>query len=131
WDGRAFDHPTKLETDERGQPVAGKPRRYAINVPKTGWPTIFARVPGLHLQNRQITVDGREVPAAIPALVIHAVNNYESQKKNGNGVYYYVPKLESWEEARLVGSLLKALESALGLPRGTFKIKVLNERAEF
>ena len=43
-----------------------------------------------------------QVPAIIPALVMHAVNNYDTQKQNGSGVYYYVPKIETWQEARLV-----------------------------
>ena len=118
WDGRAYEHPTKKRT-------------YKIEAPKENWPTIFHRVAGLHLRNRQIFVDGQEVPAIIPGLVIHALNNYESQKKNGSGIYYYIPKLESWQEARLVGTLLKSLEEAMGIPRGTIKIKMLNERAEF
>jgi malate synthase len=67
----------------------------------------------------------------IPALVIHALNNYEAQKKNGSGIYYYVPKVETWLEARLVGRLLKGVEEAMGLTRGTLKIKMLNERAEY
>jgi malate synthase len=118
WDGKPYAHPKKN-------------REYRIEVPKEKWPTIFHRVPGLHLRNRQILVDGQETPAMIPALVIHALNNYEAQKKNGSGIYYYVPKVESWQEARLVGALLKSLEEAMGIPRGTLKIKMLNERAEF
>jgi malate synthase len=131
WDGRAFSHPTKLENDEHGNPIPGRPRRYTINAPPEKWPTIFHRVPGLHLLSRQVTVDGREAPAIIPALVIHALNNYESQKKAGSGIYYYIPKIESWQDARLVGVLLKSIESAIGIARGSLKIKALNERAEF
>jgi len=118
WDGKPYEHPTKKRT-------------YKINTPKEQWPTIFHRVAGLHLRNRQITVDGQEVPAMIPGLVIHALNNYEAQKKNGAGIYFYIPKLESWQEAKLVGTLLKSVEQAMGVPRGTIKIKMLNERAEF
>jgi malate synthase len=118
WDGKPFEHPTKKRT-------------YKIEAPKETWPTIFHRVAGLHLRNRQISVDGQETPAIIPGLVIHALNNYESQKKNGSGIYYYIPKLESWQEAKLVGTLLKSLEEAMGIPRGTLKVKTLNERAEF
>jgi malate synthase len=128
WDARPFEHPTKTEKDASGRTV---PRRYSINVPPGRWPTIFHRVPGLHLRNRQITVDGQQVPAIIPALVIHALNNYDAQVKNRSGIYYYVPKLESWQEAQLVASLLKSLEETMGLQRGTLKIKMLNERAEF
>ena len=123
WVGKPFVHPTKKQ--------GGKPREYTIDLPPDKWPTIFHRVPGLHLQNRQISLDGEQVPAIIPALIMHAVNNYDTQKKHGSGVYYYVPKIETWQEARLVASLLKKVEEALGLPRGTLKIKMLNERAEY
>jgi malate synthase len=123
WDSKPYVHPTKKD--------AGKPREYKIDLPPAKWPTIFHRVPGLHLQNRQIAHDAEQVPAMIPALVIHAVSNYDAQKKNGSGIYYYVPKIETWQEARLVAKLLKSLEQALGLRRGTLKIKMLNERAEY
>jgi len=123
WVGRPFVHPTKKQ--------GGKPREYTIDLPPEKWPTIFHRVPGLHLQNRQISLDGEQVPAMIPALIIHAVSNYDTQKKNGSGIYYYVPKIETWQEARLVAKLLKGVEEALGLTRGSLKIKMLNERAEY
>lgn len=131
WDGKAFFHPTKLELDEERRPIPMRPRRYAIELPHERWPTIFSRVPGLHLRNRQMTLGGDHVPAMIPALVIHALNNYESQQINGSGIYYYIPKVETWQEARLVARLLKRLEEAVGLRRGTLKIKMLNERAEY
>ncbi len=131
WDETPFLHPTKLEPDERGKPIAGRPRKYTINVPPDKWPTILHRVSGLHLRNRQITMEGEQVPAIIPGLVIHALNNFESQKKNRSGIYYYIPKIETWQEARLVARLLEAVEQAMGLTRGTLKIKMLNERAEF
>ena len=118
WDGKPFVHPTKGRT-------------YTIDAPPEQWPTIFHRVPGLHLRNRQISLDGVPVPAMIPALVIHALNNFDSQQRNGSGIYYYVPKIEAWQEARLVAKLLKQLEEAMGLRRGTLKIKMLNERAEY
>jgi malate synthase len=123
WVGRPFVHPTKKQ--------GGKPREYTIDLPPQKWPTIFHRVPGLHLQNRQISLDGEQVPAMIPALIIHAVINYDTQKQNGSGVYYYIPKIETWQEARLVSALLIGVEEALGLPRGTLKVKMLNERAEY
>ena len=118
WDGTPYVHPTKKRT-------------YTIDAPPEKWPTIFHRVAGLHLRNRQMTLGGEPVPAIVPALVIHALNNYESQKRNGSGIYYYIPKIETWQEARLVSTLLKQLEAAMGLRRGTLKIKMLNERAEY
>ena len=123
WNGKPFLHPTKTE--------GAKPRAYTIDLPPDRWPTIFHRVPGLHLQNRQISLDGEQVPAIIPGLIIHAVSNYDSQMKNGSGIYYYIPKVETWQEARLVSTLLKHVEEAIGVPCGSLKIKMLNERAEY
>jgi malate synthase len=85
----------------------------------------------LHLRSRQLSLAGEPVPAIIPALVIHALNNFDSQQRNGSGIYCYVPKIETWQEARLVSMLLKQLEAAMGVRRGTLKIKMLNERAEY
>ena len=121
--GRPFVHPTKKQ--------GGKARQYTIDLPPEQVADDFSPRPGLHLQNRQISLDGEQVPAIIPALIMHAVNNYDTQKQNGSGVYYYVPKIETWQEARLVSRLLKKVEEALGMPRGTLKIKMLNERAEY
>jgi malate synthase len=118
WDATPYEHP-------------GKKRTYKIDAPPSAWPTIFHRVPGLHLRNRQITLAGEPVPAIVPALVIHALNNFDAQQRNGSGIYYYVPKIETWQEARLVAKLLKELEAAIGVRRGTLKIKMLNERAEY
>jgi malate synthase len=130
-DGRVFEHPTKAEIDGAGRPIPGTHRRYAIARPMAEWPTIFHRVPGLHLRSRQMTLDDEPVPAMIPALVIHALNNFGSQDRRGSGIYFYIPKLETWTEARIVGRLLRDLEGAMGLARGRLKIKMLNERAEF
>jgi len=118
WDGTPYEHP-------------GKKRTYTIDGPFATWPTIFHRVPGLHLRSRQISLAGEPVPGIIPALVIHALNNFDAQQRNGSGIYYYVPKIETWQEARLVSMLLKELEAAMGVRRGTLKIKMLNERAEY
>jgi malate synthase len=118
WDGKPYVHPTKKRT-------------YTIETPPEKWPVILHRVAGIHLRNRQMTLNGEPVPAMIPGLVIHALNNYESQKRNGSGIYYYIPKIETWQEARLVARLLKGLEEAMGVKRGTLKIKMLNERAEY
>ena len=123
WNDKPFVHPTKKE--------GGKPRQYTIDLPPEKWPTIFHRVAGLHLRNRQIRVDGEQAPGIIPGLVFHAVSNYDRQKKNGSGIYYYIPKIETWQEARLAARLLKMLEEALGLTRGSIKVKMLNERAEY
>ncbi len=117
-EGRVFNHPTKK-----------KP--YSIQIPRDQWPVIFHRVPSIHLKNRQISMNGEGVPAIIPALVIHTLHNYDSLTRHHSGVYFYIPKIETPEEALLVAQLLDALEETIGVGRGTIKIEMLNERARY
>ncbi len=124
WIGRAFKHPTKKNKE-------GEPKEYSIKVDRDQWPTIFHRVPGLHLKNRQITLDGRNIPATIAAFTIHLLNNYDAQKENESNVYFYVPKIESPEEALIISKILKRFEETLGLERGSIKIEMLNERGTY
>ena len=118
WKDRTYLHPVKK-------------KEYRINPPRESWPTLFIRVPGLHLTNRQITLNGQPVPAIIPALVLHTLNNYDSQQASRSGIYFYVPKIETPQEGLLVAKLLKRLEEAIGAARGTIKIEMLNERGRY
>ena len=118
WGDKIFHHPMKNKD-------------YQIKNPQENWPTLFIRVPGLHLTSRQMILDGKSIPSTIPAMVLHALNNFDSQIRRQSGIYYYIPKIETPREARLVAGLLKSVEEAMGTPRGTIKIEMLNERARY
>jgi len=105
----------------------GQKRAYKINTPQAQWPTRFGRPPGIHVRYDHIRVDGQPVPALIPITVLWTLNNYESLKRAGTGVYYYIPKIQTPQEALIVEKLLARLEAVIGVPAGTFKIKVLYE----
>jgi malate synthase len=105
----------------------GKPRTYRINNPPSKWPTRFARPAGMHVRYDHITVDGQPVPGSIAIAALWLLNNYESLKRAGTGVYYYIPKIQTPQEALIVEKLLARLEDIIGVPAGTFKIKVLYE----
>ena len=105
----------------------GQPRVYRIKKSPAEWPTRFARPPGMHLQYDHITVDGRPVPAMIPITILWAVNNYDALTRAGTGVYYYIPKIQTPQEALILEKLLVRVEEAIGVRPGTFKIKVLYE----
>ena len=125
WDTQVWAHPTKRDR-------AGKRKTYKIGVLRQNWASIFHRMPGIHLQSRQFTLsDGTAVPAFVPMAIIHVLNNYGSLKKEGRSVYFYVPKIETPEEALVIASFLSELESLIGVERGTIKIKMLNERARY
>ncbi len=116
WDGRPYE-PVKK----------GHKRTYKIDRPPSSWPTRFVRPPSLHLHFDFILVDGQPVPATIAIAVLWTLNNYDSLKRAGTGVYFYIPKLQTPREALIVERLLTRLEETIGLPAGTFKIKILYE----
>jgi malate synthase len=105
----------------------GKPRTYKINTPPAKWPTRFARPAGMHVRYDHITADGKPVPGLIAITVLWLLNNYESLKRAGTGVYYYIPKIQTPQEALILEKLLARLEGMIGVPPGTLKIKVLYE----
>ena len=116
WTGRPYEVVKK-----------GHRRAYKINTSAAQWPTRFGRPPGLHLRYDHIRVDGQAAPAMIPVTVLWTLNNYESLKRAGTGVYYYIPKLQTPQEALIVEKLLARLEGVIGVQPGTIKIKMLYE----
>jgi len=116
WNGRPYEVVKK-----------GQPRTYKINTPPAQWPTRFARPPGIHVRYDHIRLEGQPVPAVVPITLLWALNNYESLTRAGTGVYYYIPKIQTPQEALILEKLLARLEGMIGVQAGTFKIKVLYE----
>ncbi|HYL12508.1 MAG TPA: malate synthase [Terriglobales bacterium] len=105
----------------------GKKRSYKITTPRAKWPTRFARPPGIHVLYQHITVDGQPAPGLIPITVLWVFNNYEALRHAGTGVYFYIPKIQTPEEALILEKLLTRVEGMIGVQPGTIKIKVLYE----
>ena len=105
----------------------GKVRQYQINNAPAKWPTRLVRPPSLHVLYEHITVDGSPVPGTIAVIVLWVVNNYDSLKRLGTGAYFYIPKIQTPQEALIFEKLLARVEAAIGVPAGTFKIKMLYE----
>jgi malate synthase len=119
-EGRWADRP--YEVVKKGQQ-----RTYRINKPPSGWPTRFCRPPGNHVRFDYITVDGKPAPGLIAIAVLWTFNSYDLLKRAGTGVYYYIPKIQTPQEALILEKLLARLEGMIGVPAGTLKIKVLYE----
>ncbi len=105
----------------------GKKRSYKINRPPSGWPTRFCRPPGNHLVFDYVLVDGEPAPGLVVITVLWTFLMYDALKRNGTGVYFYIPKLQTPQEAFILEMLLSGIESRIGVPAGTLKIKVLYE----
>ena len=120
FEGRWTDHPYEVVKK-------GKTRKYEIKASPGQWPTRFARPPSIHVRYDHVTVDGQPVHGIIPITLLWALNNYDSLTRAGTGVYYYIPKIQTPQEALIVEKLLVRVEGLLGVQPGTIKIKVLYE----
>src|SRR5215471_7743837 len=116
WSGRAYEVVKK-----------GKKREYRIHTPPEKWPTRFCRPPGIHINYDHIVVDGEPAPGVVAVTVLWVFNNYDALKRAGTGVYFYIPKIQTPQEALILEKLLSRIEDMIGAPAGTFKIKVLYE----
>ena len=105
----------------------GKTREYKITKPQGQWPTRLGRPPGLHITYDHIAVDGRPAPGMIVVATLWAFNNFDALRSAGSGVYFYIPKLQTPNEALIVEKILSRLEGMIGVPAGTIKIKMLYE----
>ncbi|HEY5173979.1 MAG TPA: malate synthase, partial [Terriglobales bacterium] len=102
-------------------------RSYKINTPPQQWPTRLVRPPSIHVLYDHVTIDGQPAPGLIAVVVLWVLNNYEALKSAGTGVYFYIPKMQTPGEALIVEKLLARVEGIIGVPAGTFKIKILYE----
>jgi malate synthase len=105
----------------------GKTRSYEIHRPPDLWPTRLARPPSFHILYDHVTVDGRPAPGLVVIATLWALGNFDALARIGSGVYYYIPKLQTPREALLIERLLSRLEARVGVPAGTFKVKMLYE----
>jgi len=104
-----------------------KTRSYKIDRTPLQWPTRLVRPPSIHVLYPHITADGEPVPGLIAVVVLWVFNNYDALKRTGTGVYFYIPKMQTPNEALIVEKLLARVEGIIGVPAGTFKIKILYE----
>jgi malate synthase len=89
--------------------------------------TLLIRPRGWHLVERHQEVDGLPVSGSLFDFGLVVFNNAREQLDRGSGPYFYLPKLESHEEARLWARAFALAESELGLPHGSIKCTVLIE----
>jgi malate synthase len=99
-------------------------RRYELHAAIA---TLVVRPRGLHLPERHCTLDGRPVPGALFDFGLFAFHNARELVGRGSTPAFYLPKLESHEEARIWNDVFVAAQERLGLPRGTFRATVLIE----
>ncbi len=89
--------------------------------------TMLVRPRGWHLEERHITVDGRPMSASLVDFGLHMFHNGKLLAASGRGPFYYLPKIENYQEARLWNDVFNFTQAVLDIPNGTIKATVLIE----
>ena len=91
-------------------------------------PFFMHRERGLHLDEPDVRVDGSPVNAAILGTALTLFYAGRAQADRGQGIYFYLPKLETADEARFYRELFDAAREQLPfLSRATIRAVILVE----
>ncbi|MFN3017763.1 malate synthase A [Vibrio coralliilyticus] len=101
-----------------------KNKQYELNANPA---LLIARPRGLHLPEQSIQFNQQAIPGCLMDFALYFYHNYQTRAQQGLGVYYYIPKLESMEEAKWWDDVFAFTEDHFGVARGTIRATVLIE----
>lgn len=88
---------------------------------------LMVRPRGWHLNEKHFLVEGKPIPGGLFDFGLYFFHNARELLRRGSGPYFYLPKLESYLEARLWNDVFNLAQDELSIPRGTIKATVLIE----
>ena len=103
-------------------PASGK--YYQLNE-KTA--VLLVRPRGWHLEERHLLYMDQPMSGGLADFGLYMFHNAKTLLENGSGPYFYLPKLEGAQEARLWNDVFVFAQDYLGLPQGTIMATVLIE----
>jgi len=89
--------------------------------------TLMVRPRGWHLEEKHVLFQNQPISASLFDFGLYFFHNAKSLLEKGTGPYFYLPKLESHEEARLWNDVFIMAQEEMGIPQGTIKATVLIE----
>ncbi|MBG6085076.1 malate synthase A [Zhihengliuella flava] len=118
--GRILDRDIDFTTDEG--------REYRLTGERlTDLPTIVVRPRGWHLPEKHLSIGETPIAGALVDFGLHFFHHGQRLINQGRGPYFYLPKLESHEEARLWNDVFVFAQDYVGMPQGTIRATVLIE----
>ena len=106
----------RLQAVERGLSFTNKQTGKEYRIAEGELPFFMHRERGLHLDEPDVAIDGYPVSAAILGTALTLFHAGRAQIQRGQGVYFYLPKLESAEEAGFWRDFFDFSREHLGLP---------------
>jgi malate synthase len=89
--------------------------------------TLLVRPRGWHLPEKHLLVDGEPISGSLFDFGLYFFHNARYRAAHDCGMYFYLPKLEHYLEARLWNDVFIFAQERLGIPQGTIKATVLIE----
>ena len=89
--------------------------------------TLMVRPRGWHLLEKHILLDGEPVSAGLVDFGLYFFHNARKLLAKSSGPYFYLPKMESYLEARLWNDIFVTAQTELGIPQGSIRATVLIE----
>ncbi|MEC4050298.1 malate synthase A [Flavobacterium sp. SUN046] len=89
--------------------------------------TLIVRPRGLHLEDKNISVNGEQYSGSLLDFGLYFFHNISVLISQGSSTYFYLPKLEHYEEARWWNEVFEFAQNYFKLPTGTIKATVLIE----
>jgi len=100
-------------------------KHYVLN--KEDLAVLMVRPRGWHLDEKHVVIDGVPMSGSLFDLGLFAFHNAVTLAARDRGPYFYLPKMQSMEEAMLWDDVLAFIEVRLGLAIGQMKVTVLIE----
>lgn len=103
-------------------PETGK--SYALN-PTTA--TLLVRPRGWHLPEAHVLLGGEPIAGAFLDFGLYFFHNAKAALERGTGPYFYLPKMQAYEEAVLWNDIFVFAQDYVGVPQGSIRATVLIE----
>ncbi|PZP38387.1 MAG: malate synthase A, partial [Pseudopedobacter saltans] len=87
--------------------------------------TLIVRARGWHMSEKHFLVNGKPMSGSLFDFGLYFFHNAQELIQKGTGVYLYLPKTESYKEARLWNKVFDFAENYLNVPQGTIRATVL------
>ena len=89
--------------------------------------TLVVRPRGWHLMEEHVVVGGKPVSGALFDFALYFFHCAARSRAAGSGPYFYLPKIESHQEAKLWNDVFVFAQRKFKMPKGTIKATVLIE----
>ncbi|MGA7246007.1 MAG: malate synthase A [Terracidiphilus sp.] len=88
---------------------------------------LFVRPRGWHMVEKHFPIKGTPISASLFDFGLYFFHNFRTLLDRNTAPYFYLPKMESYHEARLWNDVFLFAQEYVGIPKGTIRATVLIE----